>query len=153
VTAIVMMLALVVLAMGSFLMLIMFLGNPPGPVGPDDSIKGTLIALQFAWPLVLLVTGVLGGVAVLLGGRPNNAAGLVVVAGVLYIVARSALPRLIALNQGHLPLRGLPALLCVGFFVALNAAAGYSAWHLLVSPLPGTITPSPDSCVLASPLL
>lgn len=124
-------LTLLIFTGGSLMMLVELL-RVRGPIPlDDDSTKALLLSTRIVWPLILVLTGALGSVTFLAAGQPEDIILLVVgLLGANYAV-RYPLEALAISDTFHLPLRGLPALLCILLFVVVNAVAMYSVWIMV----------------------
>lgn len=125
-------LALLVLAAGSAIIGIAFVGGRSHPSYPYDLGIGAGYAIALAWPLTALVSGLLGAAALATTqGMPAALVLLLISVGIAVFVQRS-LYRIAAMSDGAFPKRGLPAVLVIVLFLSLNLGAIVLAWrHLL----------------------
>lgn len=125
-------LALLVLVAGSALMVTAFLGGTYNPETPYDLGIGAGYAIALLWPLVLAVVWLLGALALLMHRRLAAALFLfLILAGVCTLVQR-LLYGLASMSGGSFPKRGLPAVLVVLLFLAVNVGAIYVAWRYIL---------------------
>jgi len=128
-------LALLAFVIGSILVALSFLANPPDPNGPNEMAEGATIVVGLVWPIVLFITWLFGAAALLTARRGIAALSFLAILIAVYFILVVALI-LIALfaerSGSRLPLRGLPAVLITVLFLSVDAGAAYFAWRYLL---------------------
>jgi hypothetical protein len=127
-------LAFLTFVIGSVLVALSFLQNPPNN-GPNDMAEGASLIVWLIWPITLFVTWLFGTAALLTASRGIAALSfLLLLIGVyLVLVVAIVLIALVAEGSGMgLPLRGLPAGLLTIVFLFADIGAAYFAWQYLL---------------------
>lgn len=129
--------AVLILLGGSILIAVTVLANPPNPAAPNETAEGLALIFLFVWPFVLLLVWICGMVALVIDGRPQGALpllGIVIAAGLaVYVAVFLIILIAYAINRNvNFPLRGLPAILVILLFIALNTGAALFAWRYVL---------------------
>src|SRR2546430_1196841 len=125
-------LALLVLATGSTIITVAFLGGTPNPKTPYDLGIGAGYAIALIWPAVVCVVWVLGAVALLIQRRVVSATFLLLMVVGVYVLVQRMLYLIASMSGGRFPKRGLPAVLVVLIFLALNVGSIYFGWRYIL---------------------
>ena len=125
-------LALLVLAAGSTIITVAFVGGTFNPETPYDLGIGAGYAIVFAWPFVLCVVWLLGTIALLIQRRLTAAIFVLLLVAGVYVLVQRMLYLIASMGEGKFPKRGLPAMLVVIVFVALNVGAIYLSWRYIL---------------------